>query len=175
MAQSAVATRGFTVDWVCALPVELAAAAEMMDEEFADLPSNLATESKLYSFGRIGVQNVVAACLPAGQMGTNPAATVASQMQQSFPSLRFGVLVGIGGGVPRLDDEIEVDIRLGDVVISQPAGQHGGVVQYDFGKTGPGGRIARTGSLNAPPTILLNALSKLRANDLRGQDWLLTG
>ncbi|KAK7994247.1 kinesin light chain [Apiospora marii] len=100
-------------------------------------------------------------------MGTNSAATVANQMQQSFPSLRFGVLVGIGGGVPRLDDEI--DIRLGDVVISQPTGQYGGVVQYDFGKTGPDGRIARTGSLNAPPKILLNALAKLRANDLRGK------
>ncbi|KAK8130828.1 kinesin light chain [Apiospora sp. TS-2023a] len=165
MAKS-VSARDFTVGWVCALPVELAAAAEMMDEEFASLPS-LPTDSNLYSFGRIGVHNVVAACLPAGQMGTNSAATVVSQMQQSFPSLRFGVLVGIGGGVPRLDDEI--DIRLGDVVISQPAGQYGGVVQYDFGKTRPDGRIARMGSLNAPPTVLLNALAKLRANDLRGK------
>ncbi|KAK7954370.1 phosphorylase superfamily protein [Apiospora saccharicola] len=130
-------------------------------------PPPLPTDSNLYSFGRIGVHNVVAACLPAGQMGTNSAATVANQMQQSFPSLRFGLLVGIGGGVPRLDDEI--DIRLGDVVISQPTGQYGGVVQYDFGKTGPDGRIARTGSLNAPPKILLNALAKLRANDLRGK------
>ncbi|KAK7998752.1 hypothetical protein PG991_014947 [Apiospora marii] len=78
-------------------------------------------------------------------------------MQQSFPSLRFGVLVGIRGGVPRLDNE--TDIRLGDVVISQPARQYGGVVQYDFGKTGPDGRIARTGRPNTPPTILLNALA----------------
>jgi nucleoside phosphorylase len=133
MAKS-VPARDFTVGWVCALPVELAAAAEMMDEKFADLPSH-PTDSNLYSFGRIGVHNVVAACLPAGQMGNNQAATVTAQMKQSFPSLRFGVLVGIGGGVPRLDDDI--DIRLGDVVISQPIGQHGGVVQYDFGKTGP--------------------------------------
>ncbi|GJC77723.1 5'-methylthioadenosine/S-adenosylhomocysteine nucleosidase [Colletotrichum liriopes] len=156
----------FTVGWVCALPIELAAAAEMMDEEFADLPSQ-PTDSNLYSFGRIGAHNVVAACLPAGQMGTTQAATVASQMKTSFPSLRFSVLVGIGGGVPNLDDDI--DIRLGDVVISQPAGQFGGVIQYDFGKTGADGRITRTGSLNAPPTILLNALAKLRANDLRGK------
>ncbi|KZL75723.1 kinesin light chain [Colletotrichum tofieldiae] len=156
----------FTVGWVCALPIELAAAAEMMDEEFADLPSQ-PTDSNLYSFGRIGAHNVVAACLPAGQMGTTQAATVASQMKTSFPSLRFSVLVGIGGGVPNLEDDI--DIRLGDVVISQPAGQFGGVIQYDFGKTGADGRITRTGSLNAPPTILLNALAKLRANDLRGK------
>ncbi|KAK1656993.1 hypothetical protein BDP55DRAFT_43077 [Colletotrichum godetiae] len=165
-----VSARDFTVGWICALPIELAAASEMMDEEFADLPSQPA-ESNLYSFGRIGVHNVVAACLPAGQMGTNQAATVASQMKTSFPSLRFGVLVGIGGGVPNLEDDI--DIRLGDVVISQPAGQHGGVIQYDFGKTGADGRIARTGSLNAPHTILLNALAKLRANDLRRKTQVL--
>ncbi|KAI3531969.1 phosphorylase superfamily protein [Colletotrichum abscissum] len=170
MAKSAPA-RDFTVAWICALPIELAAAAKMMDERFADLPSQ-PTDSNLYSFGRIGVHNVVAACLPAGQMGTNQAATVASQMKTSFPSLRFGVLVGIGGGVPNLDDDI--DIRLGDVVISQPAGQHSGVIQYDFGKTGADGRIARTGSLNAPPTILLNALTKLRANDILGETQVLT-
>lgn len=42
-------------------------------------------------------------------------------MRQSFLSLRFGVLVGISGGVPHLDNDI--DIRLGEVVISQPVGQ----------------------------------------------------
>ncbi|KZL87964.1 kinesin light chain [Colletotrichum incanum] len=166
-----IPARDFTVGWICALPIELAAAAKMMDERFADLSSQPA-DYNLYSFGRIGVHNVVAACLPAGQMGTNQAATVASQMKSSFPSLRFGVLVGIGGGVPNLDDDI--DIRLGDVVISQPAGQHGGVIQYDFGKTGADSRIARTGSLNAPPTILLNALAKLRANDFLGETQALT-
>ncbi|KAH6646798.1 nucleoside phosphorylase domain-containing protein [Truncatella angustata] len=154
----------FTVGWVCALPVELAAAGAMMDEEYEDLPQPPA-DTNIYSYGRVGVHNVVAACLPAGRMGNNPAAVVASQMRSSFPSLRFGVLVGIGRGVP----SDEHDIRLGDVVISQPTGLHGGVVQFDFGKTGLDGRITRTGSLNAPPTILLNALAKLRANDLRGK------
>ncbi|OLN95527.1 Kinesin light chain 4 [Colletotrichum chlorophyti] len=160
----------FTVGWVCALPIELAAATEMMDQEFADMPAH-PTDSNIYSFGRIGKHNVVAACLPAGQMGTNQAATVASQMRISFPSLRFGLLVGIGGGVPNLDDDI--DIRLGDVVISQPTGQHSGVIQYDFGKTVADGRIVRIGNLNAPPTILLNAVPKLRANNFRGKTQVL--
>ncbi|WQF76368.1 Putative nucleoside phosphorylase domain, tetratricopeptide-like helical domain superfamily [Colletotrichum destructivum] len=154
----------FTVGWACALPIELAAAAEVMDEEFRELPSQ-PSDSNIYSFGRIGVHNVVAACLPAGQIGMNQAAAVASQMRTSFPSLRFGVLVGIGGGVPNLDENI--DIRLGDVIISQPAGQHGGVIQYDFGKTGADGHISRTGSLNAPPQILLQVLSKLQSNIIR--------
>jgi nucleoside phosphorylase len=72
-------------------------------------------------------------------------------------------MVGIGGGVP----SVEADIRLGDVVISQPFTQHRGVVQYDFGKTRPEGRFIQTGSLNVPPTILLAALAKLRSNYIR--------
>jgi hypothetical protein len=78
-------------------------------------------------------------------------------------------MVGIGGGVP----SAESDIRLGDVVISQLHMQHRGVVQYDFGKTGPSGFI-RTGSLNTPPTILLNALSKLRAHHDISRSSILT-
>jgi nucleoside phosphorylase len=42
-----------------------------------------------------------------------------------------------------------------------------------FGKTGPSGFI-RTGSLNTPPTILLNALSKLRANHDIGRNSIHT-
>ncbi|KAF4855885.1 Kinesin light chain [Colletotrichum siamense] len=163
MAPKCIPASDFTIGWVCALPIELAAASGMMDEEYAQLPSQT-TDSNVYSYGRIGVHNIVVACLPSGQMGTNSAATVASQMKSSFPSLRFGLLVGIGGGVPNVEEN--VDIRLGDVVVSQPSGQYGGVIQYDFGKTGADGRIARIGSLNAPPTILLNALSQLRANDI---------
>ncbi|KAJ0337610.1 hypothetical protein COL922a_006603 [Colletotrichum nupharicola] len=162
MAPKRVSTRDFTVGWVCALPVELAAAEGIMDEQFAEIPSP-STDNNIYSYGRIKDHNVVIVCLPAGHMGTNSAATAASLMKSKFPCLRFGLLVGIGSGVPNLDDDI--DIRLGDVVISQPEGQHGGVIQYDFGKNGANGRIARIGSLNAPPQILLGALSKLCAND----------
>lgn len=71
--------------------------------------------------------------------------------------------MGIGGVVPSID----ADIRLGDIVISQPFGQGGEVVQYGFGKTGPEGRFTRTGSLNTPPTILLTAPAKLRPNYIR--------
>jgi nucleoside phosphorylase/tetratricopeptide (TPR) repeat protein len=134
----------------------------MLDEEYTQV-SVPATDTNVYTLGRIGPHKVVIAGLPAGVMGTNQAATVASQMKSSFSALRFLLLVGIGGGVP----SDENDIRLGDVVISQPSLQFGGVIQYDMGKTEADGRITRTGSLNAPPTILLNALAKLRANYIR--------
>ncbi|KAK2765811.1 pfs domain-containing protein [Colletotrichum kahawae] len=39
-----------------------------------------------------------------------------ASMISSLPYLRFGLMVGIGAGIPRLADN--VDIRLGDVVVS---------------------------------------------------------
>ncbi|KAF2622623.1 hypothetical protein BU25DRAFT_415117 [Macroventuria anomochaeta] len=92
-------------------------------------------------------------------MGIGAAAFSAGQATSIFTSIRFGLMVGVGGGAP----SAEADVRLGDVVVSQPVQQHGGVVQYDFGKTGPGGRMTRTGSLNAPPKALLHAVTQLRA------------
>ncbi|OCL02639.1 putative kinesin [Glonium stellatum] len=147
--------KNYSVGWVCALPIELAAAKMMLDEEHE--PSS--QDANLYTLGRIGKHNVVIACLPAGQMGTNSAAIVAAQMKSTFKSIRFGLMVGIGGGVPGA----EADIRLGDVVVSQPYNGHGGVIQYDFGKTTPSG-LQRAGFLNAPPAILLNAVQEIRAN-----------
>jgi nucleoside phosphorylase len=71
-------------------------------------------------------------------------------------------MVGIGGGVPGA----EADIRLGDVVVSQPHQGHGGVIQYDFGKASPSG-FHHTGFLNSPPALLLSAVAKTQANYLR--------
>jgi len=155
----------YTVGWICALPVELAAAQEMLDEEHEDIGSDISDhDNNLYSLGSIRGHNVVIVCLPAGQIGNNPAAAVAVQMRATFKAIRFGLMVGIGGGVP----SAEADVRLGDVVVSQPHKTFGGVIQYDFGKTTPDG-FERTGSLNPPPQILLGALAKVRANELRGK------
>ena len=157
----------YTIGLVCALPTELAAATAILDEEHQNLPRD-ANDTNIYSFGRIGKHNVVIACLPAGQVGMNSAAAVAAQMRSKFVFIRFGLMVGIGGGVPNA----ESDIRLGDVVVSQPYMQYGGVVQYDRGKTGT--LFTRTGSLNSPPVVLLNALAKLQWNHLIGQSNLST-
>ena len=169
MTRRRLQARDYTVGWICALPIELAAAQEMLDEE-DECPSQCSSDSDLYTLGRIGDHNVILACLPAGQMGPQSAAAVATRMTSRFTSIRFGLMVGIGGGVP----SVAADIRLGDVVISQPYLQHGGVVQYDFGKTGAGGHQTRTGWLNAPPSMLLCAISELRAFHYRGRSSLAT-
>ncbi|KNB06504.1 kinesin [Fusarium oxysporum f. sp. lycopersici 4287] len=153
----------YTVGWICALHVELAAAQEMLDEEHKDIERD-DNDENLYSLGSIAGHNVVIVCLPSSQIGNNPAAAVATQMRATFKGIRFGLMVGIGGGVP----SAEADIRLGDVVVSQPHQTSGGVIQYDLGKATPSG-FERTGSLNSPPQILLGAVAKVRANELRGR------
>jgi nucleoside phosphorylase len=123
MAQRRLRVQDYTVGWVCALPIELAAATKMLDEEHQGLPRD-DNDTNLYTFGRIGEHNVVIACLPAGETGPSSAAAVAVEMKSTFAQIRFGLMVGIGGGVPRAGS----DIRLGDVVISKPYMLHGGVV-----------------------------------------------
>jgi hypothetical protein len=104
-------------------------------------------ESKHVYPGNIGNHNVVIACLPSGAYGNVSAATVAMQLLSSFHSIRFGLMVGRGGGVPNGN----VDIRLGDIVVSQPTDTSGGVIQYDLGEMLSGSQSQRTGMLNRPP------------------------
>jgi nucleoside phosphorylase len=151
----------YKVGWICALPVEMAVAVAILDERHDKLPQS-STDHNTYQLGRIGAHNVAIACLPAGSTGTTSAAVVASQMLSTFTSIRFGLMVGIGGGAPSPDR----DIRLGDVVVSQPGGSSGGVMQYDFGKTVQEGRFARTGLLNKPPEVLLTAVASLQARHM---------
>jgi len=169
MAQRRPRVKDYTIGWICAVTIELIAAAEILDEEYEGEPEDLPwndNDSNLYTFGRIGEHYVVIACLPEGVYGKGSAATVASQMRLRFGSIRFGLMVGIGGGVP----SALADVRLGDVVISKPQGQHGGVIQYNLGKTLAGDQFERKSFLNAPPVVLLNALSKFQLKCARGKD-----
>lgn len=151
----------YHVGIICALHTELAATRAMLDEEHGSIPKKDIHDHNAYFGGRIHDHNVVIACLPAGVDGLAAAATVARDMSRTFQQLRFGLLVGIGGGIPNL--EAGIDIRLGDVVVSQPSGTYGGVVQYDKGKSKAGGEWERKGMLNAPPVVLLTALQSLQA------------
>jgi nucleoside phosphorylase len=103
----------------------------------------------------------VIASLPAGVYGTASAAATAMNLLASLPQIRIGLLVGIGGAIARPDQNR--DIRLGDIVVSQPDGTAGGVIQYDLGKAKSNQAWERKGSLNKPPPILLNALANLQA------------
>jgi nucleoside phosphorylase len=149
----------YQIGIICALAVEKAAIVAMLDETHPKRKDK--ADENEYTLGRIGVHNVVVACLPAGMIGNVPAAIVAKNMQRSFP-IKFGLMVGVGGGVWSKKH----DIRLGDVVVSEPTGNHGGVVQWDFGKLGMDGKFQRIGCLDKPPQALLQALQALKVSEL---------
>lgn len=151
----------YTVGWICPLEVEQIVAIEMLDEEHEQLPQP-ANDHNVYTLGSINGHNVVIAGLPSA--GNNSAATVVTQMRNTFPELRFGLLVGIGGGVPTSTDS--GPIRLGHVVVSKPSGEHSGAVQYDHGKA-EAGQFRRTGFLAPPPTVLLSAAQQLAVGRAR--------
>ncbi|KAL5086258.1 hypothetical protein Trisim1_009138 [Trichoderma cf. simile WF8] len=151
----------YTIAWISALPHEQTAAIGMLDNQHARphdfiQPPN---DSNSYSWGDINSFNIVIASLPAGEYGTASAAGTAVTTLLSFPQVRFGLMVGIGAGVPRPGR----DVRLGDIVVSRPEGTSGGVVQYDFGKALQGGEFRRTGFLNSPPRVLRSAVTNLQA------------
>jgi hypothetical protein len=57
----------YTIGWICALPVELAAAQEMLDEEHEDLERDISDyDENLYSLGSVAGHNVVL-CMPASR------------------------------------------------------------------------------------------------------------
>ncbi|KAE8420679.1 ankyrin [Aspergillus pseudocaelatus] len=151
----------YTVAWICALPIELAAAKSLLDETHSPLSlSQPATDRNVYTLGSLAGHNIVVVCLPSGVYGTTPATSMVAQMCQTFPSIKYGLMVGVGGGVPTG----KADIRLGDVVVSKPQGQFAGVVQYDYGKACQQGHFERTGSLNKPCSLLLSASNDLQSN-----------
>jgi ankyrin repeat domain-containing protein 50 len=180
--ESAFRNDDYTVGWICTLEDELAASQAMLDEEHPDV-LQAENDTNTYTLGRIGKHNVVLACLPSGTTGISAAATTARDLLRSYPKVRFGLMVGVGGGAPsNPSDDPRQDIHLGDVIVSNPEGNYGkgrvylfdkekfkltkctgGVLQYDFGKTMRDGKFIQTGSLNKPPAVLLTGVSKLRA------------
>ncbi|KAJ6258219.1 Vegetative incompatibility protein [Drechslerella dactyloides] len=160
----------YTIGWICALPVELTAAVAILDERHPLLPQDEGDENA-YEFGRVGSCNIIIACLPSGVYGVTSAASVAAQMRRSFPSIKAGLMVGIAGGAPMPPQR---DIRLGDVVVSEPVPGFPGVLQYDFGKTVQEGRLVQTGVLNKPPKQFLTAIAKLKSRQNSGINNIIT-
>ncbi|RVD84000.1 uncharacterized protein DFL_005767 [Arthrobotrys flagrans] len=150
----------YSVGWICAIPIEIEAARKALDKIHPKLTIPHGDEN-CYEFGEINGHNVVISWLPRAKYGLTNAAIVATRMRTTFTRLRFGLMVGVGGGAPSSSN----DIRLGDLVISQPTDRSGGVIQYDFGKAIENGEFKMIGSLNAPPAVLLSGVSAMTAMD----------
>ncbi|CAH0042641.1 unnamed protein product [Clonostachys rhizophaga] len=157
--------RDYTVGWICAIKPEFIAAQVFLDEPHEDPEYISQHDNNTYALGRMGKHNIAIAALPMGEYGTISAATVARDMMHTFPNIRVGLMVGIGGGAP----SDRHDIRLGDIVVGTPGNGEGGLLQYDFGQNIQDREFQTTGFLNQPPPFLRTALMKLQAGyDIQG-------
>lgn len=155
--------REYTVGWICAISTEYVAAQTFLDEEHDGPKCVSPHDNNDYTLGRLGKHKVVIAVLPDGEYGTASAASVARDMLHSFPNVRIGLMVGIGGGAP----SAKHDVRLGDIVVSATHDGEGGVFQSDFGKAIQGQSFQQTGFLDQPPVVLRTAVSGIKAQHKR--------
>jgi nucleoside phosphorylase len=107
--------RNYTVGWVSILEPELNAARCLLDEEH----EHYVTDNYAYILGQMGEHNVV---LCNSSPGTVEVSRMTANMVRTFQNIRIVLMVGVGGGVPKRENN---DIFLGDVVVSEPRGNHG--------------------------------------------------
>ncbi|KAI4854469.1 purine and uridine phosphorylase [Aureobasidium sp. EXF-8845] len=84
-------------------------------------------------------------------------------MRRTFPNLKFGIMVGIAGGVWTE----EVDVRLGDIVVGVPDDGGPGIIQYDHGKAIQESEFILKGILNKAPDLLRTAAGLLKRKHMR--------
>ncbi|PTB65741.1 Pfs, NACHT and WD domain protein [Trichoderma citrinoviride] len=159
----------YTVAWFAPLEIEAKVARHMLDHRHQGVFAVDRGDDYVFQAGDIAGHNVVIATLPAGQeYGTGSAAALAGQVKKSFPNLRFGLLVGVAAGLPKLVGEPPLrDIRLGDVLVALPQGDSAGLVAYDLGKeTAHGFEPLRLGhSLAMTETIIRSAIGNIKLDE----------
>jgi len=150
----------FTIGWISPLPLEKEAARLALDEEYPQ--EDVQYQNTFYLGGRIGKHEIVIGV--QRRPGLSQAAILAEKMRAGFPNIKYFLLVGIAGGVPRYGSAgAASEIVLGDVVVSSPRGNHGGVLQYDKGAWQGQGRLNFRGHTNGVPGDLMAAVNNFRA------------
>lgn len=147
----------YTIGCFCPRGVEFTCVKAMLDEIH---PTKHDKHS--YTQGEICGHNIVIAILP--KAGASSVATVVTELLNDFPSIRFFLLIGIGGGVSC--QKGIYGIRLGDVVVSKPAGSFDGAVEYNLGAfpTDPG--LERKRLLGKHSLLLHSIVDNLTAHHL---------
>jgi nucleoside phosphorylase len=97
-----------------------------LDEEYAPPPRQRRDETG-YIVGRMGNHYVVIAFPLVPSTGSVAIAHTVVDLIRTFNNIRFGLMIGIGGGAPSATPSTNPlnDIHLGDVVVSQPNQAHG--------------------------------------------------
>jgi len=163
----------YHVAWICPLPdIELPPARLMLDEELPTPPYDTHYDENTYICGRVNGHTVVLATCPPGETGNVNAGRLTGPMFKTFPNIRMTVLVGIGGGIPRLppsEDPLN-DIHLGDVVVGWPGDGKPACVYHERGRSRPDGEFEIVGTMQDPDWRLINAIGVLESESKFGQE-----
>ncbi|KAJ5538344.1 purine and uridine phosphorylase [Penicillium frequentans] len=148
----------YTVGWIYSVPMEMPVARLVPDEIHPPLPRS-PKDQNTYVLGSIAGYGIAITFPRSGEYDLRASTEVARDLMSSFPSVRFIVFVGIGGGIPSSDR----DIRLGDVVIAEPSEWSGRVIQYDLDKVLDDDRFVQRRKLTRPLRFLRTAVEELKA------------
>ncbi|KAJ5721581.1 uncharacterized protein N7483_009515 [Penicillium malachiteum] len=102
----------------------------MLDEVHQILPLQSTDEYECI-LGTIGEHSVVIVSVPIGDYDPETPSPLPAWLKFRFHSIQFCIIAGIGSGVPSK----EHDVRLGDIVVSEPGHGHNGAREYGLGKT----------------------------------------
>lgn len=157
----------YTIGLICLWEVAMHMAEAMLDSIHEYRPI-LQSDSSTYVLGAIGGHNIVIAYAPPFGLGEGSVAIAAKQLLASFNRLRFVLLIGIAGGVPTEDN----DIRLGDVVVSSPSVNSGGMDFYRANDIAERTYVQYVGTLKKPPVVLTAAVCRLQSQSTTSNERL---
>ncbi|THX51502.1 purine and uridine phosphorylase, partial [Aureobasidium pullulans] len=156
------------IGWICALTTEASVAQLMLDHIYNETIPLPRHDDNIYTYGRInlktgdGFHNIAIAQLPLAETGKASVATVAKDMRRTFPNIKFGLMVGIAGGIWSRG----TDVRLGDVVVGVSDDNGSGVIQYDHGKYLQDSAFVQRGVMNKAPKLLRTAVGIVQRNHM---------
>ncbi|KAF2198209.1 pfs domain-containing protein [Delitschia confertaspora ATCC 74209] len=162
----------YHVAWICPVAdIELLPARLMLDEEHATPPYDTHYDENTYICGVINGHAIVVATCPQGETGNVNAGRLSGSLFKTFPNIRMAVLVGIGGGIPRLINPKDPfkNIHLGDIVVGWPGDGQPACVYYDRGRSKANGQFEIVGRMKNPDWRITNALSILASDHEMGR------
>ncbi|KXJ89928.1 nucleoside phosphorylase domain-containing protein [Microdochium bolleyi] len=162
----------YTVIWIAPLEVEAQAAIYMLDNKHNGRFAGTHGASHVFEAGDINGHNVVIASLAEDQeYGNSSASNLVTEAKLRFERLRLYLLVGVAAGLPDLESDPPLDIRLGDVLVATSGGRgRAALVAYSLVKeTKHGPELLRQGHVLQEPTrLLMSAIGSIKRNAIYG-------
>ncbi|KAJ0417388.1 hypothetical protein BJY00DRAFT_208554 [Aspergillus carlsbadensis] len=158
----------FRIAIICPLPLEAKVAKPLLKPVYDQIAhpelAQKADDPNSYTLGKVGPYYAVLVHMPTA--GKAAASSAATNVRSSYPDIELAFLIGVCGGVPRVERSHittgRTDVYLGDVIVST------GVVQYDLGKRLPSGFVRKDtleSNLGRPNQQIRSFISKIMAGD----------